>query len=310
MFRVGSGRCSVRSPRRTRRVRPHRSRARPRRLQPRRQKPAQTPASPAERTDSRSEGLRSSPEGASSWTSSVTSIPSPPRTRSTHARFPSMAVRAPTRTSMRRRRVCSSTCAVRSRAKSCGCMSRPTSTAAAVSFGCAMRMGAGAACWRGRHGRPSWTTPTFPTPSTSSRRWPFRRSGRRRLRWTHKLSANAWWSVAVEDNKSSIRHPREYPARPSTRCRTWSGSFRFGGSRRARFRVALFVGKARFRPTEGEPDDVTLWGGLLSGRVKTFGRDYSVRSVHLWRRRRPLSRRHHRRARRERRTCSRSDSTR
>ena len=37
----------------------------------------------------------------------------------------------------------------------------------------------------------------------------------------------------------------------------------------------VFLGRARFRPTEGEPDDVTLWGMLLSGRVKTFGKDYA-----------------------------------
>ena len=93
------------------------------------------------------------------------------------------------------------------------CTSRPTSTAAAVFFGCATRMGARAACWRARPGRPSWTRPTFPTPSTSSRRWLSHRSGRRRCVGRRKLSANVSWSVAVEDNKSTITPPTGVPGK-------------------------------------------------------------------------------------------------
>ena len=94
------------------------------------------------------------------------------------------------------------------------------------------------------------------------------------VRWTHKLSANASWSVAVEDNKSAIESPTGVPGKAEYPMPDVAGHFRFGGSRGHAF-VSAFVGKARFRPTEGEPDDVTLWGGLLSGRVKTFGRDYA-----------------------------------
>ena len=130
-----------------------------------------------------------------------------------------------------RRRVCSSTSAVRSRAKSCGCMSRPTSTAAAMFFGCAMRMGAGVACWRDRHGRPSWTTPTFPTPSTSSRRWLFHRSGRRRCVRRPSRATNTSWSVAVEDNKSAIQSPTGEPGKAEYPMPDVAGHFRFGGSR-------------------------------------------------------------------------------
>ena len=43
------------------------------------------------------------------------------------------------------------------------------------------------------------------------------------LRYTGKPSENVSWSVAVEDNKSTISPPRENPANPSTRCRTWPG---------------------------------------------------------------------------------------
>ena len=48
----------------------------------------------------------------------------------------------------------------------------------------------------------------------------------------------------------------------------------YTGSRGHAF-ASAFLGRARFRPTEGEPDDVTLWGMLLSGRIKTFGKDYA-----------------------------------
>ena len=63
-----------------------------------------------------------------------------------------------------------------------------------------------AACWPGRRGRPSWTRTTCPTPSTSSRRWLSRRSGRRRCDGRRSWAPSASWSVAVEDNKSSITH--------------------------------------------------------------------------------------------------------
>ena len=48
----------------------------------------------------------------------------------------------------------------------------------------------------------------------------------------------------------------------------------FTGSRGHAF-ASAFLGRARFRPADGEPDDVTLWGMLLSGRIKTFGKDYA-----------------------------------
>ena len=93
------------------------------------------------------------------------------------------------------------------------------------------------------------------------------------VRWTQRLSANMWWSAAVEDNKSAIESPTGEPGRAEYPMPDVTGHFRVGGSRGHAF-VSAFVGKARFRPTGGEPDDVTLWGSLLSGRVKTFGRDY------------------------------------
>jgi DcaP outer membrane protein len=93
------------------------------------------------------------------------------------------------------------------------------------------------------------------------------------LRWTAKLGAHASWSAAVEDNKSTITPPptpgkSEYPM-PDLVTRVV-----FPGSRGHAF-ASAFLGRGRFRPATGEPDDVTLWGMLLSGRVKTFGKDYA-----------------------------------
>ena len=44
---------------------------------------------------------------------------------------------------------------------------------------------------------------------------------------------------------------------------------KFEGSRGHAF-ASVFLGRASFRPVTGEPDDVSLWGGNLSGRLKTF----------------------------------------
>ena len=92
------------------------------------------------------------------------------------------------------------------------------------------------------------------------------------VRYTAKLNDQTSWAVSVEDNNSQIEKPAvpgkaEYPNPDLTT------SIRFGGSRGHAF-ASLFLGKGRYRPTVGDPDNVTLWGSLLSGRLKTFGSDY------------------------------------
>ena len=190
-------------------------------------------------TDSRSGGLSSSREGGSSWTSSATSIRSAPRIPSIRARSPSMAARAATRSSMRARRACSSTCAVRSRAKSCGCTSRPTSTAAAMSSGCARPMAATAACWPGRPGRPSWTTNNMPNTIDFESPMAFPSIRQAQLRWTQKLSAKVSWSAAVEDNKSTITPPAGVPGKAEYPMPDLVTRFRFDGLARPRLRLRL-----------------------------------------------------------------------
>jgi len=94
------------------------------------------------------------------------------------------------------------------------------------------------------------------------------------VRFTHKPTANTTWAVAVEDNKSAITSPTGEPGKAEYPMPDLAGHFRFGASRGHVF-ASAFVGKGRFRPTVGEPDDVTLWGSLLSARVNTFGRDHA-----------------------------------
>ena len=94
------------------------------------------------------------------------------------------------------------------------------------------------------------------------------------LRWTQKLGAKASWSAAVEDNKSQIQIPLSQPGKAEFPMPDLVTRIRFGDSRGHVF-ASAFLGRARFRPVDGEPNDATLWGMLVSGRIKTFGRDYA-----------------------------------
>ncbi len=83
------------------------------------------------------------------------------------------------------------------------------------------------------------------------------------VRYTAKLNDQTSWAVSLEDNNSQIENPAvpgkaEYPNPDLTT------SIRFGGSRGHAF-ASLFLGKGRFRPTEGDPDNVTLWGPFCRG---------------------------------------------
>ena len=92
------------------------------------------------------------------------------------------------------------------------------------------------------------------------------------VRWTQKLGANASWSAAVEDNKSSIEPPAGVPGKAEYSMPDLVTNFRYGASRGHAF-ASAFLGRARFRPEDGDPDNEMLWGMLLSGRFKPFGKD-------------------------------------
>jgi hypothetical protein len=92
-------------------------------------------------------------------------------------------------------------------------------------------------------------------------------------RWTQKLGAPVTWSVAVEDNKSAVVVPTDRAGKAEYPSPDFVTRFRFdlpGGH----VTTSAFLGAARFRPTEGDTDTVTLWGSMASAKFTTFGRDY------------------------------------
>jgi hypothetical protein len=94
------------------------------------------------------------------------------------------------------------------------------------------------------------------------------------VRYTAKLSSAASWSIAVEDNKSSITSPTGEPGKAEYPMPDLATNVRYTNARGHVF-VSGFLGKARFRPEAGPTDNVTLWGSLLSARLKTYGKDYA-----------------------------------
>ena len=94
------------------------------------------------------------------------------------------------------------------------------------------------------------------------------------IRWTSKLSSSTSWSVALEDNKSTIESPTGQPGKAEYPMPDLTTNVRFTGGW-GHFFASGFLGKGKFNPTEGPSDTVTLWGSLLSTRLKTFGKDYA-----------------------------------
>ena len=97
-------------------------------------------------------------------------------------------------------------------------------------------------------------------------------SGRRKLRWTSKLGAKGSWSVAVEDNKSSDHDTVGNSGQGGISDAGPGHAFPVQGLELARAGLG-FSRRGALPPRGGQPDDVTLWGGLLSAKTKTFGRD-------------------------------------
>ena len=122
----------------------------------------------------------------------------------------------------------------------------------------------------------AWSTfvdeSNFPTTIDFEAPTAFPQVRQAQARWTSKLGAKGSWSVAVEDNKSSIQIPTAIEGKAEYPMPDLVTNFRYVASR-WHGQASFFLGEARFRPKEGNNDDVTLWGGLLSAKTKTFGRD-------------------------------------
>ena len=92
------------------------------------------------------------------------------------------------------------------------------------------------------------------------------------LRYTQKLTKVVTWYAAVEDNKSAIVVPSGIPGKAEYPSPDLVTKFRFDiGS--GHVSASAFWGQARFRPTQGDTDSVSLWGTMLSANFKTWGRD-------------------------------------
>jgi hypothetical protein len=92
-------------------------------------------------------------------------------------------------------------------------------------------------------------------------------------RWTQKLRETITWSAAVEDNKSAIVLPTNIPGKAEYPMPDLVTRFRFDVPR-GHVTTSAFLGEARFRPTDGDTDSVSLWGTMASAKFTTFGRDY------------------------------------
>lgn len=91
------------------------------------------------------------------------------------------------------------------------------------------------------------------------------------VRWTQKFGVMTW-SAAVEDNKSAITVPAGVPGKAEFPMPDLVTRFRFDMSR-GHITTAAFLGAARFRPLDEDPDTVPLWGSMLSANFVTAGRD-------------------------------------
>src|SRR5688572_14713062 len=94
------------------------------------------------------------------------------------------------------------------------------------------------------------------------------------VRWTQKITESVTWYAALEDNKSSITIPTGIPGKAEYPAPDLVTKFRFDFGR-SHVSASGFLGRAKFRPTEGDSDSVSLWGTAVSAKFFTWGRDYA-----------------------------------
>jgi hypothetical protein len=138
--------------------------------------------------------------------------------------------------------------------------------------------------WNGLMAGQTWTTfmddDNLPRTIDFESPTAFAQIRQAQARWTQKLGSAITWSAAVEDNKSAITIPSDIPGKAEYPMPDLVTRFRFDVPR-GHVTTSAFVGQARFRPTNGDPDSVTLWGTMGSVKFEPFGRDsiYGVVTV-------------------------------
>ena len=163
--------------------------------------------------DSRSEGSSSNREGGSSWTSSVTSMRSPPRTRSTPARSPRTGATAATRNLHARE----TRLFLDIRGPVEGKELKMYIETDFYGSSSVLRLRQAYGSYGGLLAGQTWSTfvdeSNFPNTIDFESPMAFPSIRQAQLRWTRKLGANGSWSVAVEDNKSRITLPTGEPGK-------------------------------------------------------------------------------------------------
>ena len=225
--------------------------------------------------DSRWADSPSSREGGSSWTSSATSIRSAPRIPSIRARSPSTAARA-TNSNLHAKET---RLFLDVRGPVEGKELRMYVETDFYGSSSVLRLRQAYGSYGGLLAGQTWSTfvddNNFPNTIDFESPMAFPSIRQAQLRWTQKLSAKVSWSAAVEDNKSTITPPAAIPGKAEYPMPDLVTRIRLRRVRAATPSPPAFSAGRASVQTTGEPDDVTLWGMLLSGRIKTVGKDYA-----------------------------------
>ena len=92
------------------------------------------------------------------------------------------------------------------------------------------------------------------------------------LRYTFRPSKQNQFSFALEDPDPEVNAPPGVPGKAERTLPDFTGRWRYTNGR-GHIQLSGFLGRTRFRPNKGEPTDVTIYGGLASGRLRVFTRD-------------------------------------
>jgi hypothetical protein len=138
--------------------------------------------------------------------------------------------------------------------------------------------------WGGLLGGQTWTTfmddDNLPRTIDFEAPMAFAQVRQAQVRWTQRFAGFVTWSASIEDNKSAITVPTNIPGKAEYPMPDLVTRFRFDVPK-GHVTTSAFIGAARFRPTDGDTDTVTLWGSMVSAKFIPFGQD-SVYGVYTF----------------------------